>query len=185
MLKILALLLAQAAAFAGAGTPYLEKGCFTVVFPEGWAQQEQAFGLGEAERRVYGADFAAPGAGLIPVRISVKYYAPGNLLHKTHEQYIRRHAKPPLGANLDGKIYGKVSDGKAGDYYAKVFERKTFDYFPKRAVNTKKYPVYEKFHVVPVKQGYYVLRYTAPLEKAKEAARHYEAAVASFKPLIR
>lgn len=185
MLKTIVLLAAQAAAFAGGVTPYLEKGCFSVIFPEGWTKQEQAFGLGESEKKVYGADFTAPGEELIPVRISVKYYAPGNLLHKTYEQYIRRHSKPALGANVDGKVYGKVGDGKAGSYYAKVFERKTYDYFPKRAVNAKKYPVYEKFHVVPVKQGYYVLRYTAPFEKAKAGAPQYEAAVASFKPLIR
>ncbi|OGR79138.1 MAG: hypothetical protein A2X32_11500 [Elusimicrobia bacterium GWC2_64_44] len=188
MLKKLSLLLLLAAPWpcAAAGPQvYAVRDCFTVNVPAGWRREGEPYGLTDQEKKVYGADFIAPRGGEFPVRISVSYYAPGNLQHPTHEKYIRQHSTPPLGANLDGKVYGKVADGRAGNYYAKVFERKTFEYFPPRTLKAKKVFIYEKFYVVPVKKGFFVLRYSAPADVARANRTAYEAAVASFRPLLR
>jgi hypothetical protein len=193
MKKILALtvllLPAAAAAQGGAkGGPmdYTEKGYFSVAVPAGWTRADQAFGLSQEEKKVYGADFlgAKDKDGIIS-KISVRYYAPGNLLHKTPERFINTHAKPVLGAAADGRKYGPVTKGMAGKYYAKVFERKTFEFIPPEAIKQKKIPVYEKYAVVPVKNGFYVLSYYASMELAKDGARDYDAVVASFKPLAK
>ena len=53
----------------------------------------------------------------------MKYYAPGNLLHKTFERFIKTHSRPVLGANLDGEKYGPVRDGSVAGRGAKLFER--------------------------------------------------------------
>lgn len=165
--------------------PYTEKNYFSVAFPPGWVEAGEGLGLSDEEKKVYGAEVLGPVSGGFAVKIGVHYYAPGNLLHKTYEKFIKLHSKSALGANLDGKVYGKVKSGKAGDYYAKVFERKVFEYFPKNSMNPAKIHIYESFAVVPVKSGFYVLRYYAPLDLAKANLKAYEAVLASFKPLIR
>ena len=131
-------------------------------------------------------EFAGPAsASGLSARVSVQYYAPGNLLQKTSDKFIAMHNKPVLPGGLQGRAYGKVTGGKAGNYFARVFERKVFEYVPKRAVHAKKIYVYEKFAVVDAKRGYYVLRYYAPMDIAKANVSAYEALLASFKPLLR
>lgn len=164
---------------------YTEGKYFTVNVPSGWVKKDEALGLTDAEKKVYGAEFFGPQAGKFAVRIGVQYYAPGNLVQPTSEKFIKLHSKPALGVNLNGKVYGKVAKGKAGNYYAKVFERKTFEYDPPTALHPNKIHIYEKFYVVPVKRGFFVLRYYAPMDLAKANLKQYEALVASFKPLTR
>lgn len=176
----------SAAGFASAGgQSYTLKNCFSLTVPGGWSREAEPYGLSDSEKKVYGTDFLAPDPGQIPVRISVKYYAPGNLVQPTYEKYIKTHASSALGANLDKKVYGKVTSGKAGNYYAKVFERKVFEYFPKRSLKAKKIYIYEKFYVVPVKHGFYVLRYTSPMNLARANLKTFESSAATFRPLIR
>jgi len=170
---------------APAAQAYTEGEYFTVTVPEGWTKKEPGLGLSDAEKKVFGAEFFGPAADGIAALVGVHYYAPGNLLHATPEKFIKLHAAPAIGVNLDGKVYGPVKNGKAGNYYAKVFERKTYEYQPKDALHPKKIHIYEKFHVVPVKNGFYVLRFYAPMDLAKANLKQYEAMAASFKPLKR
>jgi len=183
------LLPACAALQAGANDTamlYTEKGYFTVMAPAGWTNTESTFGLSQEDKKVFGAEFLGPqDADGITARISVRYYAPGNLLHKTAEKFISTHAKPALGAAAGGRQYGPVKTGLAGKYYAKFFERKTFEFIPPETISPKKIPVYEKFHVVPMKRGFYVLSYHSSLAAAKTGLPNYEAILASFKPLLR
>jgi hypothetical protein len=182
-----ALSFAAGPALAGAssGQVYTEGKYFTVSIPAGWVKKDEGLGLSDAEKKVYGAEFFGPQAGKFAVRIGVQYYAPGNLVHPTQEKFIKLHSGPALGVNLNGKVYGKVAKGKAGNYYAKVFERKTYEYDPPTALEPKKIHIYEKFYVVPVKRGFFVLRYYAPMDLAKANLKQYEDLVASFKPLTR
>jgi hypothetical protein len=181
----LALCLFTAPALAGdAPAPYTREGYFTIVPPAGWTAGSDASALSDKEKKVFGAEFTGPASGEIASRISVRYYAPGNLLHKTMERFIRLHSRPPFGVNTDKKVYGPVKDGLAGNYHAKVFERKVFEYVPAGSMDAKKTPVYEYFAVVR-RAGFYVLRYTAPADIAKANYKAYEAVLASFKPLVK
>ncbi len=186
LISLLLLLLSPAAPCAASQTQlYTVKNGFTVSLPAGWIRETEVYGLTGGEKGVYGADFLSPGGGEYPSRISVGYYAPGNLENGTFEKYIRRHSKPPLGANLDGKVYGRVKNGRAGNYYARVFDRKIFEFFPPRSLKAKKVFFYEKFYVIPVRKGFYVLRLTAPMTTARAAAKLFDAVAASFIPMIR
>jgi len=180
----LALAAAPAPASA-AGQPYTEGKYFSVTVPEGWVKKEKPLGLTDAEKGVFGSEFFGPVSGDLAVLAGAFYYAPGNQVHPTPEKFIKLNAHPPLGINVDGKVYGPVKKGKAGNYYAQIFERKTFEYEPKTALHPKKIPVYESFAVVPVKNGFFVLRYYAPMDLAKASLKEYEAVLASFKPLVR
>lgn len=168
-----------------AGQAYTEGGYFTAVIPAGWVKKEPALGLSENEKKVYGAEFFGPASDGLAVRIGLHYYAPDNAVHKTPEKFIKLHSRSAIGVNLDGKVYGPVKPGKAGNYYAKVFERKVYEYLPAEALHPKKIHIYEKFAVVPVKNGFYVLRYYAPMDLAKANLKSFETVLSSFKPLVR
>ena len=186
--KILALtvliLPAGASAQAGAkeaATAYTEDGYFTVKIPAGWYKADAAFGLSQEEKKVYGAEFLGPeDADGIVSKISVRYYAPGNMLHKTAEIFIATHSRPVLGAALDGEKYGPVENGLVGKYYAKIFERRIFEFVPPETISPKKIPIYEKFHVIPVKNGFYVLSYYSSMAAAETGLAEYESVLASF-----
>ncbi|MBI4801431.1 MAG: hypothetical protein HY796_02795 [Elusimicrobia bacterium] len=133
---------------------------FIVNLPSGWEKKDPPFGLSAKEKKVFGVEVYGPvTADEIACRISVYYYAPGNLLHKTQEKFIKRHSQPVFGANLDGKTYGKVKPGSVAGHSARLFERILFEYIPPESVKQKKVPVYEHFAVVPAKTGFFVLRY--------------------------
>ncbi|MDA8131661.1 MAG: hypothetical protein M0011_09185 [Elusimicrobia bacterium] len=174
-----------ALAVAPAGQTYTEGKYFTFKVPDGWVKKEEGLGLSDSEKKVFGTDFFGPYSGELGVRLGVHYYAPGNPVQPTAEKFIKLHAAPAIGVNLDGKVYGKVKAGKAGNYYAKVFERKTYEYKPENALHPKKIHIYEKFYVVPVKNGFFVLNYYAPMDLARANLKSFETAVSSFRPLMR
>lgn len=165
--------------------PYTEAGYFSVAFPQGWVKKDEGMGLSPDEKKVYGTEYFGPAADGLAVRIGVYYYAPGNLVQPTPEKFIKLHSKPAIGVNLDGKVYGPVKPGRVGNFYAKVFERKVFEYKPAEALHPKKLHIYEKFAVVPVKNGFFVLNYYAPMDLAKANLKYFDEVVASFKPLTR
>lgn len=169
---------------ARGAAPYAEQGYFSVEIPAGWEKEEQAFGLSQEEKKVFGANFLAPGDGHgPPPRISVHYYAPGNILHRTEEKFIHTHAQPVLGLADDGEQYGPVKKGRAGKYPARIFERTVFTFVPPRSIDQKKIPVVEKFAVVPARAGFYVLRLSSPAETFQANLKAYESVVASFNML--
>lgn len=165
---------------------YAEGSYFTVTLPAGWEKRDSPFGLPAGEKKVYGVEVFGPaGAEGIVCRLSVHYYAPGNLLYKTMEKYIKRHAQPALGANIDGKQYGKVKNGEVAGHGARLFERITYEYTPSEAIDQKKVAVYEHFAVVPAKAGFYVLKYYAPKNIARANIKAFEAVLGSFVPLAK
>jgi hypothetical protein len=162
-----------------------EGGYFKVSLPSGWSKIEQTFGLSAEEKKVYGIDVLGPNSedGIVS-RVSVHYYAPGNLLHKTMETFITIHARPVLGVNLDGREYGQVKDDRVAGRPAKVFERKVYEYIPSDVFKRKKIAVYERFLVVPSNKGFYVLRYSAPEDIAEQYQGIFDKAISSFELLI-
>ena len=163
-----------------------EGGYFKVILPPGWGKIEQTFGLSSEEKKVYGIDVLGPSSeDGIGSKISVHYYAPGNLLHKTMEKFITTHAQPVLGVDLDGREYGQVKDDRVAGRDAKVFERRVYEYIPPHAIKPKKVGVYERFVVMPSNKGFYVLRYTAPEDIAEKYQGVFEKVISSFEPLIK
>jgi len=163
-----------------------EGGYFRVILPSGWGKTEERFGLSSEEKKVYGIDVFGPRSkyGIVS-KISVHYYAPGNLLYKTMETFITIHAQPVLGVNLDGREYGQVKDDRVAGRPAKVFERKVYEYIPPDSFKPKKIAVYERFVVMPSNKGFCVLRYTAPEDIAEKYQGVFQKVISSFEPLVK
>jgi hypothetical protein len=143
------------------------------------------FGLSEEEKKVYGITlFGPPNGSPVSPLISIHYYAPGNLLHKTMDIFIRRHSGPVLGFVTEGKSYGEVQQIEIAGRVAKIFERIDIRFIGERAINMPKVSIFEKFILIPAGKddGFYVLKLSVPAETKDQYTEILEKAIKSFLP---
>ena len=165
--------------------PVVEPGHFEVGVPAGWSRQGPSMGLTDAERGVFPLRMRGPGTlGGIASEISIAYYAPGNLLHKTAEHYVRLHAAPVFGEAQPGENYSQQREITLAGRGGLRFERTKLERCGPRSLNPIQTPVYEGFVVLPAKAGFYVLRCRAGLPMRAAVTALFEAVLASFKPLV-
>ena len=158
---------------------------FKCSIPADWSVYDPVFGLSAEEKKVYGVTLSGPqnGSPVSPV-ISMHYYAPGNLLHKTMDIFIRRHSGPILGFVLEGKSYGKVRQIEIAGREAKIFERIDIRFIGEEAINMPRVSIFEKFIVIPAgkDEGFYVLELSVPDETKDKYKGIFEESVKSFLP---
>lgn len=158
---------------------------FQCKIPTDWNIYEPAFGLSAEEKKVYGVTlFGPPNGSPVAPLISVHYYAPGNLLHKTIEVFIRTHAEPVLGFVAEGKSYGKVREIELAGRKAQTFDRIDLRFIGERALHPLKVSMLEKFIVVPAgkDEGFYVLKLSVPAATKDKYAAIFEEIAKSFLP---
>ncbi|MGE4545508.1 MAG: hypothetical protein AB7D06_15520 [Pedobacter sp.] len=172
---------------------------FSCNIPASWGREEgdSSFGLSREEKKVYSITLHESGTGVIPVRISITFYAKGNQLEDSPDTYIRRHARP-LFVLKEGDVYGPVTDTYVTGRNAQVFERQKNEfvpYFPldgiepptddirvyeRRERMARPIPVREKFVVIPVNSGFYALRYSASAEQFEQFLPDFEQVTTTF-----
>ena len=196
--KIAVFLVAGAALALSAGAPrsampdtqsekkYVSEGSyFKCVLPKDW-QQVDSMGQPASEKKVYGVDMTgSAGADGIAPSISVKYYAKGNTLFKSAEEFVRIHSKPIAGLGLAGDKYSTVTAIKIAGRTATRFERRKSDFARPRQVENKKVPVFERYIVLPAAEGFYVLSYYCVFSEAKARLPAFEGVVKSFEPMLK
>ena len=159
---------------------------FKCSIPAEWSVHHQVFGLSEEQKKVYGVTLFGPQENGSPVNpvISIHYYAPGNLLHKTMDIFIRRNSGPALGFVLEGQSYGEVRQIESAGRKAKTFERIDLRFIGEEAINMPKVSIFERFIVIPAEKnaGFYVLRLSAPVEIIGEYTGIFDETIKSFLP---
>lgn len=170
---------------------------FSCEVPADWHKDTTCFGLTQDEKKVYGFSLTGPYTGDIPLRISIYYYAEGNLYHKSIERYIGTFSQP---AAFEGSSYGRITPVKVSGRNAKMFERTKNEYVPisniirpsdepakndprvyeRREMKARPVPMRERFVVISAESGFYALRYTAPADRYQEFLPVFENVTASF-----
>lgn len=159
---------------------------FAAVLPEDWTiVPASGLGLSPEEKKVYGVSLSGPSDGLASAPlISAHYYAPDNLMDKTPEKYIRVHSLPEGAKPAAMPAPPKVPGDKVGGRKARLFVNITHERGADRTIGGGA-EIWEGFAVIPLKKGYYALRYSAPAAKYTQFLPVFEAFVASFKPLMK
>lgn len=158
---------------------------FEVDMPSDWRRYESAMGLSPEEKGVFDVVVFGPeSVEGIRSEIRVAYYAPGNLICKTAEKYLRLHAQPVFGSPSPEEIYGKVKEERIAGRTAWVFERDKFEYLPPETLAPKKIPVHESYVVISAREGFFVLQCSAGMDKKTMVLSLFETVLASFKPLV-
>lgn len=158
---------------------------FKCSIPADWSVYEPGFGLSAEEKKVYGVTLCGPpNSGPVAPLISLHYYTPGNLLHKTMDIFIRRHSGPVLGFVTKGKSYGEVRQIEIAGRVAKIFERIDIRFIGERTINPPKVSIFEKFIVIPAvkDEGFYVLKLSVPNETKDKYTEIFGKTVKSFLP---
>ena len=158
---------------------------FKCTIPADWNVYAPGFGLSEEEKKVYGVTLFGPQNGSpVSPEISIHYYAPGNLLHKTMDKFVRIHAEPVFGLESEGQFYGEVRQIGIAGRKAKAFERIDIRFIGQRAINMPQVSIYEKYIVVPAgkDEGFYVLKLSAPAQIKDNYTDIFEESVKSFLP---
>ena len=193
---------AELPAASPAGRPFTLAPYFACQIPADWSVEsgDHGYGLSPEEKKVFGITLQAPRAGVLPVTVSVLFYAAGNLLHDSPETYIRRHAQPIFVAK-EGDEYGPVTVAVVGKQKTWVFERQKNEFVPavpldgiqspaddprvyaRPSVMARPVPVRERFAVIPAAAGFYALRYSAPAEQFAQFLAAFEQVATTFHPL--
>jgi len=158
---------------------------FKCSIPANWNIYEPVLGLSAEEKKVYGFTlFGPPNESPVAPLISIHYYAPENLLHKTMDIFIRRHSGPVLGFVAEEKSYGEVRQIKIAGREAKTFERIDVRFIGERVTNPPKASIFEKFIVVPAAkdEGFYALKLSVPDKIKDKFTGIFEDVVKSFLP---
>ena len=198
MMKKIAIFLAAGAALAitaaaqrsampaTSGESYVSEGkYFKCVLPKDW-QKTDDMGQPAAEKKVYGVDLTGTaGADGIAPSISVKYYAKGNTLFKSAEEFVKIHSKAIPGLGLPGDKYSSVTAMKIAGRTASKFERRKSDFARPRQVQNKPISVFERYIVLPASEGFYVLNYYCVFSEAKAKLPAFDGIVKSFEPLLK
>lgn len=172
---------------------------FACSVPASWGKEEgnPPPGLSQDEKKVYGIILHGPVSGVVPIRISIYFYARGNLLEDSAESYIRSHAHP-FFVLKEGDSYGPVEDADVAGRKARVFERQKNEFVPcspledidmlsedsrvyeRREMMARPVPVREKFVVIPAESGFYALCYSAPADQFEEFLPDFEQVTTTF-----
>lgn len=178
---------------------------FRYQVPEGWSEiQEHPFGLSAEEKRVFAVTLHGPWRGEIPVRISAAYYAQGNLLYKSMEQYLQIFSPASIGADPETDALGRAKPITVSGKEAVLFERERKEFMPmhrpidpndsplrddprvyerRGEMMARAVPVRERFVVIPGKAGFYALRYSAEAKDFQEFLPDFEKLTSTFEIL--
>jgi hypothetical protein len=87
--------------------------------------------------------------------------ATGNIYFASPEKYLDRQLKPGL-VRLRGEETSAVREVTVGGRPGKAFTRDTFDFFPPDSLDTKEIPVRREHFVIPHRDGFIVILFSAP-----------------------
>jgi hypothetical protein len=176
------ILILAAAVAAPAAEPCRSEGNFTCRLPAGWTHSRSP--RPARAEKVFGLEASAFGTPEGPaVRVTVDYFAADNAVHKDADAYIAAHSRKNRAFRLPGEKYGPVSGVELGGRRGRAFERETFSFWPPDHPQARKTPMRERFVVLPAKEGFYALSYSAPASLYEKHRADFEAVLGSFKPL--
>jgi len=129
---------------------------------------------------VYAVELTSKTPGMpLPHIIHVAYYSKENGEFSGYSDYVSKNSKN-LFKIRDNK-YWPVRKASLSGREAKTFERETFVYLPPEKPSAKKYYLKEKFIVLDAKEGFFVLKYTAPKAQYKTHLKTFQKVADSLK----
>lgn len=171
---------------------------FSCDVPPDWSRIDNygfGYGLSNEEKKTYGFYLQAPASSEVPVTIAIFYYAEGNLMYRSMDQYIRGFSQSAPEGDGAGNDYGKIAPITVAGREGMVFESISVRSVPvgtsvsskpgvfiRPGLNARRVVVRERFVVLPAKQGFYALRYTATEGKFQEFLPVFEKVTQRFFP---
>lgn len=158
----------------------MDRGYFSCLIPAGWTlerekERDAAYGIFEIQ-------LIAPGPQKAPVSVFVSYYSKHNDDFDGHADFIDRNSTNALGeTRSDTENYEPVKKIKLGARKGFELAREKTAFLHPESKSDESVQLKEKTYVLPARQGFYVLHFSAPSGTFAENLPVFEKIAGSFK----
>ena len=188
-LFILPLLAAAACAGAPAkarGAAYknftMDNNYFSCLVPAGWSQERDKDK--DEEYKIYEVQLLSPKTGKAPTSIFVSYYAKDNGDFNNYEDFVKRNSRNIAGETKSAReLYEPVKTITLAGRKAQVVARERLVFLHPESKSDESVRLKEKLYVLPAKEGFYVLHFSAPKDLFLADQAVFEKVAKSFKGL--
>lgn len=184
--SMLSLLAAAACAGApkGKAAPFkafsMEKGYFSCLVPADWGQERDPDK--DEEYKIYEVQLLAPKTGKAPTSIFVSYYAKDSGDFNGYEDFVKRNSRNVAGETKNSREnYEPVKNTTLAGRKAILLARERMVFLHPESKSDESVQLKEKLYVLPAKEGFYVLHFSAPKAAFLANQAVFEKVAKSFK----
>ena len=163
----------------GASVEYrLKEGYFRCQAPAGWqASREERE---DRRQKVYGVAFLGPKGATVP-RLTVEFYAEGNALFSTAEEYLSRQtSEHPI--KVQGESTGKPEEFSWKGAKATRFTRDGLEMHKAKSMEAEEVPTKEEHAVIGAPKGFFVLSLVSARSEFQAHRAAYQRVLDTFEP---
>ena len=153
---------------------------FTCVIPADWSLERDKDR--DEQYKIYEIQLLAPKGGKAPTSISVVYYAAESEDFDGYQDYMDRNSSNALGeTKSERENYFPVKKTTLGKRKAFELGSETTEYLHPESKSDESVELKEKMYVLPAKEGFYVLKFSALKAAFAENLPVFEKVARSFK----
>jgi len=186
-LSVLSIMAAAACAGAQAknrGAQYnkyvMDNNYFSCSVPTAWTLERDRDK--DEEYKIYEIQLLAPKADKAPVSIFVSYYAKDNEDFNDFQSFIKRNSKNVLGETKNVREnYSPMKKIKVAGHNGFELSNEIMEYLHPESKSDESVQMKEKMYVLPAKDGFYVLKFSAPKTAFAANLPVFEKIARSFK----
>lgn len=158
----------------------MDNGRFSCSVPASWTLERDK--EKDEEYKIYEIQLLAPKADKAPVSVFVSYYAADNEDFNGPEDFVRRNSRNVAGETRNAReAFEPAKNITLGGRKATELSRKRMVYLHPESKADDSVQLKEKFYVLPAKEGFYVLHFSAPAGGFGENLPVFEKIAKSFK----
>ncbi len=158
----------------------MDNGYFSCSVPSDWELKREKDK--DEEYKIYEIELVAPRSGKVPTTIFVSYYAKDNEDFNDHNDFIARNSKNAFGETSNAREqYGPVKDITLGGRKGFSLSRERSVFLHPESKSDESAQKKEKLYIVPAKEGFFVLHFSAEKALFDANLKVFEKVAASFK----
>ena len=138
----------------------MDNNYFSCSVPANWSQERDKDK--DEEYKIYEIQLLAPKSEKAPTAIFVSYYAKDNEDFNGHEDFISRNSKNVLGETKSTReTYEPLKKITIAGHKGFELSNEVMEYLHPQSKSDESVQMKEKMYVLPAKEGFYVLKFSA------------------------
>ena len=161
----------------------MDNGYFTCSVPSGWELKRDKDN--DEKYRIYEIELVGTRSGKVSTTIYVSYYAQDNEDFNDYKDFVHRNSTNALGETSNAREqYSPVKNIKLAGRAGFLLERARSIFLHPESKSDESADMKEKLYILPAKEGFFVLHFTADKAFYDANLKVFEKVAASFKGKI-